>query len=236
MLRRWSLVGGGSSGALVLCDGHRFLKRVPANAEHRAPLLKDLQTEAWMLRHLSARNFPVPELVSSGADYLLTRKLRGSSLRQDFRRQHTPSIVKTLAGWFRRLHHLPCPREAPLQDMAADLARARQRLEHRQIPAQQPGSSAWETWKELSQNVPAVPVTCLTHGDPWPCNILFHTDVGEGVVDWARSGRGPAQRDLAILERALGHHYGPEAGRQFWEEYGPRPAHLEWFRQLSLLL
>lgn len=218
----WRVVPSGRSGIPVYRAGDLFLKRLPRGAS--ALLEQELGNESRLLSWLSKTEILVPELSDCGDDYFITRKLAGQSLRQNFQRQHTETVVATLAEWFRRLHSYSAPAWAADRSIAAELAEAGQRSTTPEMTERLTG---------LRKTRPKARPATLTHGDPWPCNLFFEAGVGTGILDWGRGGWGPPERDLAILDRALAHHYGPAWATRFWQLYGEdRPDGLDWFLSL----
>jgi aminoglycoside phosphotransferase len=199
-----------------------------------------VRAEGEVLRHLNRLDFPAPLLEQASKDHLITRRLPGTSLRSDFRREHSQRVMETLADWFARLHQLEAPRELPDRGVQAELAEARLRIKLGLVDTERvvklPGRpTPLQLWQQLRATTPGPGKDCLTHGDPWPCNLFFEGTIGRGIIDWARAGVGAVERDLAVLDRALTHHYGPDCRDLFWTKYGPRPLHLPWFEHLSYL-
>lgn len=236
----WQRVTTGLSGVPVFCDGARFLKRVSGTSPREEFLRAGVRAEGEVLRHLNRLGFPAPRLEQAAEDGLITRRLPGTSLRCDFRREHSALVMETLADWFAMLHQLEVPRGLPVRGIEAELAEARSRIHLGFVDtprvATLPGRpTPLQLWEELRATSPPQSRDSLTHGDPWPCNLFFEGTVGQGIIDWARAGVGAAERDLAVLDRALSHHYGPHCTEMFWTRYGARPHHLLWFQRLSYL-
>lgn len=221
----WQLVESGRSGIPVYRAGEMFQKRLESGASEW--LQQELANEIQILGWLPTIAVPVPDLLGFGEDYFITRKLAGQSLRDNFRRDQADRIVATLADWFRRLHGYQAPPWAADRSIVAELTEARRRCGT---------AEKLSLWSELCNTCPAPRPVTLTHGDPWPCNLFFEGCIGSGIIDWGRAGLGPPERDLAILDRALAHHYGPSWAVRFWQLYqSERPDRLDWYLRLHSL-
>ncbi|MHC5908662.1 APH(3') family aminoglycoside O-phosphotransferase [Streptomyces sp. S6] len=203
----WTPVTEGASGAEVF----RLTGPGPALYAKRGPGVAD---ETERLRWLTEHAIPVPRIVGSGDDWLVTEAVEGVP---------ADDAPEALAGLARALHSLPadtCPFDRRLDVTTAE---ARDRVERRlvdldDLEERYAGWSGERLLAELDRTRPAAEDLVVCHGDLCPDNVLVDPGTGEvrAVLDVGRLGLADRHTDLALAVREL---EGPR-GRRFLERYG----------------
>ncbi len=163
----------------------------------------------WAVRYAA-----VPEVISVGDDYLVTRALPGESAVGKRWSRHPEIAVPALGGGLRALHDA-----LPVDDCPFDWS-----VDSRLARAGLPPVAA-----------PAIDLAEVCHGDACAPNTLIaadgswsaHVDLGSlGVADrWA---------DIAVGAMSTEWNYGPGWTRAYLRGYGiaPDPARMAFYRRL----
>lgn len=225
----WDRNEEGEAGAIVhrltLPDGSaRYLKY----GEGR--VADDVADEAIRLRWLQGR-LPAPALrlfiCEAGSAWLLSDAVPGLTGDEWIQREPTrlPPIVRSLAGYMRRLHALPvddCPFDA---GHAVRLAAARRNVAEGRVPeddfdAERRGWSAAEVLAEAEHSAPKRFERVVTHGDLSLGNVLFdEAGAVTGCIDVGRLGVADPYQDIGVLWGNLA-EFGDDATALLLRELG----------------
>ncbi len=234
-------IDAGQSGASVLRwtrAGAPTLFLKSADGQGARALDDEVQRLRWL-----ATRAPVPRVHAFVADgegaFLLLAALPG---RDGEQAAHTRphAVVTGLAHALRRLHAQPldgCPFD---QGLAAQLVRARERLEaglvdQNDFDEERRGCAPTGLLAQLHATRPAETLV-LTHGDACLNNTLFDGGQFNGFIDTGRAGAADAYQDLALATRDIAGTLGDAWVRTFLDAYGlaaPDFGKLAYYRLLD---
>lgn len=190
----------------------------------------DVTDEAVRLRWLAGR-LPAPGLklfaCDADAAWLLSDALPGLTAEAWLEREpaRLPVIVRSLAGFLRRLHALPtdeCPFDA---GYAVQLAAARRNVaagavDEDDFDAERRGWTAASVLARAERAVPETAARVVTHGDFSLGNVLLdEAGAVTGCIDVGRLGVADPHRDIAVLWGGLA-AFGDAATALLTQELG----------------
>jgi len=129
-----------------------------------------------------------------------------------------------------RVENCPFDHSLPLR-----LARARELVQSGDVdPAdfdeRNAGVTPVDLYYRLEGSAPRYEDLVVTHGDATFSNLIVGRDGQIGFIDCSHSGRADRYVDLALLLAEIKTRFGAEAGRAFFETYGP----LDWDEKKDL--
>jgi len=158
---------------------------------------------------------PVPEVVSFGPDFLVTRALPAENAVSDHWRANPATTVAALGTGLRALHDA-----LPVEDCPFD----------------------WSVANRLAQagmqpfgDQPPVDRFVVCHGDPCPPNTLIADDgTWLAHLDLGRLGVADRWADIAVGVMSLEWNYGPGWDAAYLAAYGvdPDPVRMAFYRDL----
>jgi len=164
----------------------------------------------WALRYT-----PVPEVLVSGDDVLVTRALPAENAVSDRWLANPAVTVAALGSGLRALHDA-----LPVKDCPFDWSVA-SRLER----------AGMQPFADL----PPVDRFVVCHGDPCPPNTLIaHDGTWLAHLDLGRLGVADRWADIAVGVMSLEWNYGPGWGDAYLAAYGvaPDPERMAFYREL----
>ena len=218
----WEAVNTGKSAAVVTRSYGVYRKQT-----------LDAELEVDTLRWLGDHGMPVPEVLDSGTDWLITRALPGvpgiASLTPD--RRHL--AIDALGDLTISLHGLPvtdCPYDRRINTVVAEaIERARSGVvDLDDLDRARAGWTVQQLIEALSAATPEAAAredAVVTHGDLTLANIIIDPDTARvmGMVDTARLGQADRCADLALMARSLRDHASPAAADRYLRRCGWDP-------------
>jgi aminoglycoside 3'-phosphotransferase-2 len=227
-LERDTLGYSGATVARLVRPGAPPLFLKSAGGAQRVEIADEYARLCWAQGRL-----PVPEALAfvetDDRAFLLLTAIPGTNTTDDSYHSDVVGMVRELAAGLRLIHATPandCPFDHRL---AAQIERARARLEAGLVRADDfdhvhQGRDAHELFAELLERAAVEQEdVVLTHGDACLPNVLLEDRRLSGFCDVGRLGLSDRYRDLALAARSLARNWGSEYVPLLFEAYGVAP-------------
>ncbi len=229
----WRNEIGGVTYRLVCGDQTRFCK-----CDNPDMIRAEVARLQWAGAYL-----PVPEVITHGAGWMLTRGLSGVNAIAAPRLAKPAETIRLLGRGLRRFHAAPvknCPFDYRL---GAALAHVRRRVATGVIVPERDFHPEFRhldvaaALQELERAQPDSEELVVTHGDYCFPNVLLEGDRATGFVDLGELGVADRWRDLAVATWSVTWNTGPGHEDMFLDAYeiAPDPQRLYFYRLLYML-
>lgn len=209
-----SVLGGATVGALVRLTGgaSRETWRFSANGEpmvlqrQRGGAVREMGTEASVLRAAHAGGVPVPELVVDGSHsaalgnpFMIVRAVEGETIARKIQRDDEYARARTrltsdMGRALAALHRIPVENAPGLED-DDQVAYYRRVLDE----TRQPHPVFEVAFRWLEANRPPSAGRTIVHGDFRLGNVMVNADGLAAVLDWELAHIGDPMEDLGWL-------------------------------------